>query len=279
MNPQIPRRIPQLDPLGRDPLTGGVCPPGGSRRQVQFEPLRFGHGERLTSHCKSAEEIADMWQPGDSDCGISPAPADGRILPRIDHVAWQHPLTDITGAALDDTDIQIEHERRSWYAARMSCAPRLTPVQHILGPSEPAWRGAMTWRDIEQRDAWRARLWEPERLKVLLDTIEGIYRIDWGRLPEDKILAPIATQHRRAERGGLATEPGLRLKVQRARADLDTIRRIALAVVEGQMEEASQAHAQLAANADSYDRESAALRGIGVGTEVPTRPKGSRKKG
>lgn len=211
-----------------------------------------------------------MWQPGDADCGISPSPMDGRILPRIDHVPWQYPLTDITGAALDTTDVQIEAERRSWYAAKMSTGPRLTPVHHILGPSDPAWRApVMTWRDMEQRDTWRARLWEPDRLKLLMETVEGIYRIDWARLPEDKILAPIATQHRRAETAGKATEPALRLKLQRAKTDLEVIREIALAVIDGDMASASKAHARLAANDTTYQREAAQLLGIGVGTDGP----------
>lgn len=256
--------VPTLQSYGRDPLTGGICPPGTQSR-VEFEPVQIGRDETLRSTYQGIEEVADFWQPGDADCGIAPSERDGRILPRIDHVRWGYPLTDITGRRLQVKDTEIEAARRTWYALQMNAAPRLTAVQHIIGKSRTEWHGRMVYNDVVSRDEWRATLWEPENLKALMLSYRGIYSIDWQRLPEDKILAPLSGLHRKAERAGVATEPMLRLKLQRAKADLDVIKAIAVAVEAGDMVKATQAHSRLSANAETYNAEAAKLEGIGVG--------------
>lgn len=245
------QRVPALDTLGRDVMTGGIAP-RGTRSEVGFQAIDLGNGEKLKAKARVLEEVADMWQPGDADSGITVRASDGRILPRIDHVPFALPLVDITGASLEMSEVQKEILRRNWYAAQLRSGPRLTPVHQILGPSKSEWRGRQEWRQAEECDEWRASFWKPENLQKLMQTTEGLYSIDWSRLPEDKILVPLKTQLLKAEKKGAATLPLFELKMSRARADLEAIRDIAMAVQKDDMPAAQEAYKLFEQNASVY---------------------------
>ena len=279
-----PRRaIPALvGDEGFDQTTGAVAPRGQRFREggrVEHLPQIVGKDYgRLTPTGEAIVEVADMWQPGDGDMGITARLSDGAIVPRIDHVRFPVTLSDVTGDSLEISGADIELMRRDWYAKQMRQRPRLTPVHHIIGKSEREWWGF--WGPpmpsaLENRDAWLTLLWEPTSMLKLAQTHRHIYTLDWSRLPERAILAGLAIKIRKA--GVARDEQELRrlnLKRDRARADLKQISIIGRAVNDAldagpgpkfdeAMARASEAHSLLLANAKQYNTKAATLTQIG----------------
>lgn len=250
-----------LDKYGTDPSTGAIAP-RGRLSKVQEQPFTLGVGEILAPLHKTIEEVADMWTPGNADSGITVRPSDGKVLPTIKHVRIPLPTTDAMGKDLQQNEGELELLRRRSYAEMMRMGKRLTPVHHILGNSELEWQGRISSTVAEARDAWRAKLWVPGNLKDLIDSTANIFTIDWQRLPEDKILEPLAAPLRRAERGRMGTAPALRVKIARAKGDLKVIKAIAAFIQAGDMVKAEKAYAGFAKVEKKYQEEIAKHQGI-----------------
>lgn len=243
--------IPKLaDDKGYDHLTGAVAPPG---RQLRIQPggggnVAISDGGMLRSLYEGIEEIADMWPAGAKDFGFAASGIDGRVLPRLEPHVLPLALTDVTGVQLEDaTPDNFESRRRNWYAELMRSPMRWTPVHHIIGHSDTDWHGTNNPRQQEQRDAWASLFWEPESLRSLMATYEGIYELDWSKIPDERIIHPVVWQLRRAEHrnpnGNHAK--AWAVKVTRARTDLKFIRLIVDAVIRRDMADAKQHHVRL----------------------------------
>lgn len=244
--------------MKKDMLTGTPAPVG-RRYGLAGATYTMPDMGKIVDRSRSAVEVADMWTPGDPDMGIQPRRSDGRILPRIDHVPCVMPLTDLAGGVLEQSESAREIYRRGWYAGQMRAAPRLTPVHHILGASAQEWSGALSAADAEKRDEWRAKLWEPESLRLLTETHGHLYTLDWERLPIEKILLPLTGRLRKASKEHDGNAPILEVCVKRARADLAVITKIARAVKKGDAKTAAKEHAALAENHKVFQKQLAEL--------------------
>ena len=123
-----PRRaIPALvGDEGFDQTTGAVAPRGQRFREGEGGASAPDRGQdygRLTPTGEAIVEVADMWQPGDGDMGITARLSDGAIVPRIDHVRFPVTLSDVTGDSLEISGADIELMRRDWYAKQMRQRP------------------------------------------------------------------------------------------------------------------------------------------------------------
>lgn len=273
--PERRREIVSIDrATGYDPLTGGIAPMGRvfteGAEVVEFD--RDGGG--MDGRNAVRVEVADMWQPGDADMGLTARGSDGAILPRVDHVRYVEPLTGLGKEVLRVKEHDRDLARRRWYAMQLRTAPRLTPIHHVIGQSDMRWWGhrqPLTYADIENREAWLVMLWEPQHMEALIRTYQGIYEIGWGNPPDTAILAPIAKPLKRAVEAKSGDVPMLRLKLERARADLRVISEIGVAVAAAvklatdspsyakHMERAAKAHEGLKANAETYNTKAAEL--------------------
>lgn len=244
-------QVIRLNTEHRDITTGVVAPPGPREvRTLGGLDLRIpAIGAKLQGKGRDLIERADMWSPGNNNVGVEIGP-DGQLLPAIKHMECRIPLTDILGGDLQMSDAEKEAIRRSWYARQMRAAPRLTPVHHIIGESEPQWRGRMRSIHRADRDAWRSMLWEPENLAQLQTTYYGLYDIDWGKLPDDTILAPLERRLQRMSRAEMATAELEALRLRRSRAELAVLKRVGVLVQAGK--DAAQAHAEFKDIAERY---------------------------
>lgn len=239
------RSVPRTDEMGHDVITGGVAPIG-RQTEIKEGDVILGGGSKLVSLYRGIEEVADMWCAGAADGGVTVSRLDGRVLPRIKHVRCSIPLTDVTGASLDEDPNELELTRRGWYAEQMRTANRLTPVHHIIGNSDTSWHDGINTREEEERDIWRGLFWEPTALVKLFATYEGIYDFDWQRLREDEVLKPLEHPFRKAEKAGRSEAKALGIKLMRARSDIAVIKRVIAFAQSGRMEEAVKEHARLA---------------------------------
>jgi hypothetical protein len=231
-------------------MTGGAAPKE-QRGTLKQGPIDLGNGFRLHRLDAAIRLVGDFWQPGDPDAGIE-VTSQGRVLPRIDHIAYDLPTTGIQGEGLGMSDQDLERARRDWYARLFRTGPRLTPVHHILGPSAKEWRGVLHSVHVAARDDWRAKLWTVESLQKLQATHEGLYLLDWQILPMDRILSRVRRRLEKARKEGAHDVKELQACFERARRELEAIKLMAAGDVGGE--------SALRQAADRYDSAIKALR-------------------
>ena len=251
-------RVPELGPYGKDPLTGGVAP-YGKVTTLEALQINIGGGLSFESTNVHIQEMADLWKPGNRNQGITVDGDTGRILPQVVHVPIIIPTRSVLGGDYNLSQPQIEVIRRNQFATWITSSARLTPVHHIIGHSEQDWHGRMSPEFKDDRDEWLGMLWEPEHLRALMKTYEGIYKIPWNRLPTQHILAPIGRKVTKEERDGVKTAPLQRLKLRRARTELEIIKAVAGLVIRGEMDEAAEQHKRFEATKVAYEKEAGPL--------------------
>ena len=244
-----------------DQTTGALCPPG---KQFKAEGIEGGDrfmpemGGQIRSRMRYVHEHADFWAPGNRNSGIE-FDANGRALPSIIHDTLEIALTDVTGADLGLSPHQLEAQRRNWYAHQVATGPVLTPIHHIIGSADEAWRGRISPGAIADRDEWRSMLWEPEQFAKLMKSHAHLYTINWAAVPLAHVVEPLELRLKRLRKSEMAEAGLASLRLRRARADVQAIKAIGASLAIGDMDKANLAYSQLAKNDAHYKSKASEL--------------------